>query len=212
MAIFADSGSSIVAAAHWPISSPALKLSVANVASAASIGSSGVSRAITTSPASRASSIVGTIATVSLGVIMNPAAPAEMRSSIAVDLASLSPSNSPAKERSSTPSSSALAWAPSRILTKNGLDSVFVMSPTITPSPDGVVSPDGAVSPDAGPSAVSCAGGGGAAAPAPTRPATAIVAAAATGSARTGPHHAVSFVPPGPPARPLSVVDNVVKV
>ena len=73
-----------MAAAHWPINSPARKLSVANVASAASIGSSGVSRAITISPASRASSIVGTIATVSLGVIMNPAAPAAMRSSIAV--------------------------------------------------------------------------------------------------------------------------------
>ena len=56
---------------------------MANVASAASIGSSGVSRAMTTSPASRASSIVGTMATVSLGVIMNPAAPAAMRSSIA---------------------------------------------------------------------------------------------------------------------------------
>jgi hypothetical protein len=43
-----------------------------------------VSRAITISPASRASWIVGTMATVSLGVIMNPAAPAAMRSSIAV--------------------------------------------------------------------------------------------------------------------------------
>jgi hypothetical protein len=38
-----------VAAAHWPISWPAWKLSVAKVASAASIGSSGVSSAITSS-------------------------------------------------------------------------------------------------------------------------------------------------------------------
>jgi hypothetical protein len=41
--------------AHWPISIPALRLSVAKVAVAASIGSSGVSRTITIRPASRAS-------------------------------------------------------------------------------------------------------------------------------------------------------------
>ena len=51
-----------VALAHWPISSPALKLSVAKVASAASIGSSGVSSAMTRMPASRAFLTVGTIA------------------------------------------------------------------------------------------------------------------------------------------------------
>ncbi len=42
--------SPIVAAAHSPISTPALKLSVAKVASAASAGSNGVSSAITSMP------------------------------------------------------------------------------------------------------------------------------------------------------------------
>ncbi len=60
-----------------------MKLSVAMVASAASIGSSGVSSAITRMPASRAFWIVGTIALVSLGVIRMPLAPAEIRLSTA---------------------------------------------------------------------------------------------------------------------------------
>jgi len=72
-----------VFAAHSPISWPALKLSVAKVASAASIGSSGVSSAITRMPASRACWIVGTIALVSLGVIRMPFAPAAIRLSTA---------------------------------------------------------------------------------------------------------------------------------
>ena len=83
--------------AHSPISSPALKLSVAKVASAASIGSSGVSSAITRRPASRAFLIVGTIALESLGVIRKPFAPAEIRLSIAATWPSLSPSYLPAK-------------------------------------------------------------------------------------------------------------------
>ncbi len=48
--------------AHWPISWPALKLSVANRASAASAGSSGVSSVMTRMPASRAFLTVGTMA------------------------------------------------------------------------------------------------------------------------------------------------------
>ena len=51
-----------VAFAHWPISSPALKLSVAKLASAAVGGSSGVSSVMTRMPASRAFLTVGTIA------------------------------------------------------------------------------------------------------------------------------------------------------
>ena len=51
-----------VAFAHAPINSPALKLSVAKLASAAVIGSSGVSSVITMMPALRAFSTVGTIA------------------------------------------------------------------------------------------------------------------------------------------------------
>ena len=51
MAIFASLPSaSNVAFAHWPISSPALKLSVAKVASAASAGSGSVSSAMTRRP------------------------------------------------------------------------------------------------------------------------------------------------------------------
>ena len=125
-----------VLAAHWPISSPALKLSVAKVASAALIGSSGVSSAITRMPASRAFSMVGTIALVSLGVIRMPLAPAAIRLSIAATWPSLSPSTLPAKARSSTPSSLALASAPSFILTKNGLMSVLVIRPTMMSSAD----------------------------------------------------------------------------
>ena len=84
------------AAAHWPMSSPALKLSVAKVASAASAGSSGVSRAMTRMPASRAFSMLGTIAWESLGVMRMPLAPAEMRFSMASTWPSLSPSWAPA--------------------------------------------------------------------------------------------------------------------
>ena len=72
-----------LAAAHWPISSPARKLSVAKVASAASIGSSGVSRAMTSSPASRARLIGSTMALVSEAVIRMPLAPEAMQVSIA---------------------------------------------------------------------------------------------------------------------------------
>ena len=53
--------------AHAPINSPARKLSVAKVASAAVGGSSGVSSAITRMPASRAFSMAGTMARESFG-------------------------------------------------------------------------------------------------------------------------------------------------
>ena len=60
-----------------------------------------------------------------------PLAPAEIRFSIAATWDSLSPSYLPAKLCSLTPSSLALASAPSFILTKNGLVSVLVIRPTI---------------------------------------------------------------------------------
>ncbi len=60
---------------------------MAKVASAASIGSSGVSSTITIRPASRAFWMVGTIALESLGTMAKPLAPAEIRFSIAGDLA-----------------------------------------------------------------------------------------------------------------------------
>ena len=72
-----------VAAAHWPINSPALKLSVAKVASAASIGSSGVSRAITRIPASLACFTTGTMALVSEALIDIPVAREAMQVSSA---------------------------------------------------------------------------------------------------------------------------------
>ena len=105
---------------------------MAKVASAASIGSSGVSSTITFRPASRAFLMVGTIALESLGTMAKPLAPAEIRFSIAATWPSLSPSYLPAAVRSSMPSSFAFSWAPSRILTKNGLVSVLVMRPTMS--------------------------------------------------------------------------------
>src|SRR4030095_8253861 len=121
-----------VLAAQAPISSPALKLSVAKVASAALVGSSGVSSAITRMPACRAFSTDGTIALVSLAVMRMPLAPAAIRFSMAATCVSLSPSYLPAKLCSSTPSFLASASAPSFILAKNGLVLVLVMRPTIT--------------------------------------------------------------------------------
>ena len=118
-------------AAHWPISSPALRLSVAKVASAALGGSSGVSSAITRIPALRARSIDGTIALVSFGVIRIALAPAFIKRSIASTWPVLSPSYLPARLRKSTPSSFAFASAPSFIFAKNGLVYVFVISPTM---------------------------------------------------------------------------------
>src|SRR5438128_2404671 len=121
-----------VLAAHAAMSRPALKLSVAKVASAASMGSSGVSRAMTRMPASRAFFTVGTMALVSLGVMRMPLAPAEMRFSMAATCVSLSPSNLPAKLCTRAPTFLAVASAPSRILTKKGLLSVLVMRPMKT--------------------------------------------------------------------------------
>src|SRR5450759_123203 len=117
--------------AHWPIRRPALKLLVANSASTALCGSVAVSRAMTTTPLSRAFWMLGTIALVSLGVMRMPLAPALTMFSSAVTWPSLSPSLAPAPVISLTPSSVALAWAPSFIFTKNGLVSVFVIRPTM---------------------------------------------------------------------------------
>ena len=105
------------------------------MASAASGGSVWVSSAITSRPAWRALSSAGTIAFESLGVIMRPLAPAEMRLSTAATWLSLSPSFLPAKDCRSAPSSLAFAFAPSFIFTKNGLVSVLVISPTVMSSP-----------------------------------------------------------------------------
>ncbi len=103
--------------------------------SAASAGSVCVSSAITSRPAWRALSSEGTIAFESLGVIIRPFAPAEIRLSTAATCDSLSPSFLPAKDCSSAPSVFAWASAPSFIFTKNGFVSVLVIRPTLTASP-----------------------------------------------------------------------------
>ena len=130
------------ALAHCPIRLPAWKLSVANVASAASGGSTGVSSAMTSIPACLALSSDGTIALESFAVIMKPLAPAEIRFSMAWTWDSLSPSCLPAKVCSCTPACSAAWVAPSFIFTKNGLVSVLVIRPTITSSPEAALVPD----------------------------------------------------------------------
>ena len=108
-----------------------MKLLVANSASTADCGSVAVSSAMTTTPLSRAFWMLGTIALVSLGVMRMPLAPALTMFSRAVTWPALSPSLAPAPVNSLMPSSVALAWAPSFILTKNGLVSVLVMRPTM---------------------------------------------------------------------------------
>ena len=120
----------IAALAYCPIKTPALKLSVANSASVALCGSVGVSSAITSTPASRAFLMAGTIAFVSLGVMRIALAPPLTMFSMAVTWVALSPSNFPAALISLTPLAFAASMAPSFIFTKNGLVSVFVMRPT----------------------------------------------------------------------------------
>src|SRR5512133_945568 len=122
----------IAAAAYLPISSPATKLLVAKSASEASWGCSGESRAMTSTPASRAFLIAGMMALASLGVIRMPFTPALTIFSIAVTWPSLSPSKAPAAVRSVAPLALASASAPSFILTKKGLVSVLVIRPTLT--------------------------------------------------------------------------------
>src|SRR3954454_20966416 len=103
--------------------------------SAASAGSVWVSSAITSRPAWRALSSEGTIALESLGVIIRPFAPAEIRFSTAATWDSLSPSFLPAKDCTEAPSVFAELLAPSFIFTKNGFVSVLVIRPTLTASP-----------------------------------------------------------------------------
>lgn len=74
----------MAALAYWPMSSPALTLSVANRASVASCGSVGLSSAMTTTPLARAFSRAGTIALESLGVMSMPFTPELTMFSIAV--------------------------------------------------------------------------------------------------------------------------------
>src|SRR5574343_235813 len=119
----------VAALAYWPISTPALKLSVANSASVASAGSAGLSRAITITPWARAFWMAGTMALESLGVIRMVLAPAAIMFSIAVTCPALSPSALPAPVSSLAPLALAASWAPSFIFTKKGLVSVLVIRP-----------------------------------------------------------------------------------
>ena len=104
---------------------------MAKVASAASIGSSGVSSAITSMPASRAFSMAGTMAFESLGVIRMPLAPAEIRFSIGRDLALVVAVVLAGERPQLDAELVGLRRAPSFILTKNGLVLVLVIRPTI---------------------------------------------------------------------------------
>ncbi|VXC29086.1 exported hypothetical protein [Arthrobacter sp. 9V] len=112
-----------------PMSSPALKLSVAKVMSAASAGSGGVSRAMTNRPASFAFFSASTTEG-PLGVIRMPLSPLEIAFSMAWIWVSSSPSALPAASLRSTPSASAAFFAPSCMETKNGLEVVLTISET----------------------------------------------------------------------------------
>jgi len=117
--------------AYWPISLPAVKLLVANSASAAFWGCSGVSSVITLTPWLRAFWTTGTIAVVLDGTSRMPFAPAATMLLIAVTWLALSPSYLPAAVISFAPSLDAAFWAPSFIFTKNGFVSVFVIRPIV---------------------------------------------------------------------------------
>lgn len=127
------------AAAHLPISSPAKKLSVAKVISAESIGSSGVSNAMTTMPASRACLTADTMDDVSDAVSRMPLAPSAMQVSMAATWVSWSPSTLPANDFRVMPNSLALAVAPSFIFTKKGLVSVLVIKQAVMSAANAVL-------------------------------------------------------------------------
>src|SRR5260370_26045421 len=118
----------IAALAYWPISLPATELSVANRASAASTGSVGLSRAMTSTPSERASSIAA-VTPAETGVIRIASAPMLTMFSSAVMWPAASSLALPAPVTSTAPFARASLWAPSRILTKNGLASVLVINP-----------------------------------------------------------------------------------
>src|SRR5450759_306032 len=121
----------ITALAYWPINWPAVMLLVANRASLAFCGFSGVSSAMTSTPAARAFWMVGTMALLSLGVMRMPLTPALTIFSIAVTWPALSPSYAPAAVSRLTSLVAASFAAPSFILTKKGLVSVLVINPTL---------------------------------------------------------------------------------
>ncbi len=139
-----------LAAAHWPISSPARKLSVAKVASAASIGSSGVSSAMTRRPASRAWVTAPTMDEVSEAVSRMPLAP-----SSDAGLDRLRPGSRgrrrSCRQRISASCQVLRPWpsAPSFILTKNGLVSVLVIRQTIVSCAAALAVPPRAIRPSA---------------------------------------------------------------
>jgi hypothetical protein len=86
----------VAARAYFPIRTPALKLSVANNASVAVLGTVGVSSAITSTPAFRALAIAAFCALPSATVIRMPFAPAVTMFSIAVIWPALSELDLPA--------------------------------------------------------------------------------------------------------------------
>src|SRR2546427_9270676 len=86
----------MAAFAYSPMSTPALKLSVAKRASVASWGSVGVSRAITRTPALRAFFTAGAMALVLLGGVRMGLAPPAIMFSMALTLLAFLPSNLPA--------------------------------------------------------------------------------------------------------------------
>src|ERR1700748_3501157 len=117
--------------AYWPISLPAVKVLVANSASAAFWGCSGVSSVITLAPWSRAFLTTGTIAVVLLGTSRMPFAPAATMLLIAVTWLALSPSYLPAAVISFTPSFAAAFCAPAFIFRKKGVVWVLVSRPFV---------------------------------------------------------------------------------
>ena len=89
--------------------------------SAISAGSVGVSKAITSNPASRAL-VIAALTFVDITVITIPACFAEIAFSIAAICAASSPSSLPELIVRSSPSSAAFASAPLIMATKNGFD------------------------------------------------------------------------------------------
>ena len=119
--------SPIVVLAHFPISSPARKLSVAKVASTVSAGSNGVSSVITSTQAARAGEGCR-IGGRDENARRTRGSQCLDRLDLGFRIAIVSAREGGADR---TPSSSALSRAASTIVTKNVLDSVLTISPTI---------------------------------------------------------------------------------
>ena len=172
------------AAAHWPISLPASRLSVANVMSTVSAGSGGVSRAMTNRPASRAF-LIAALTPGPSGVMRMPFSPC---GDGVLDRRDLSPVVALCLAGGDGDLDAelvcAFSLAPFCMATKNGLRRVLVISDTAI-GPPAAPEPDAAAEPDAALDAAAEAEPAGVVAPGLLQAPKTMAAVAATASPRS---------------------------